>query len=383
VNLTLSNIPNFTSETDKTIFISRVSNAVNDILSEKYHVQNPKVRATDALPKVHSKPEPENKKQDEAENVSFSIEAREPQYTFDQIVLEDSVLEELQYSIMFENVREKVYTEWGLSKIEPCPKLALNFHGESGTGKTMAAHGIANAMGRKIILASYAEIESKYHGDGPKNVKKLFQIASDTNAVLFIDEADSLLSKRLTNVTQGSEQAINSMRSQLLIQIEQFTGVVIFATNLARNYDNAFVTRIRSINFKNPNFEMRKKLWQIMMLPQLPLDADIDIDKLASIEDICGRDIKNTVVKAAIKTAIDGKTCISQQTLEDTLKSIIESNNEVTGKLTTDEKKEIGEKIKNKLAAAEFKCIENATTQENQGEVRRITQNFQAFLKED
>jgi ATP-dependent 26S proteasome regulatory subunit len=93
-----------------------------------------------------------------------------------------------------------------LSKIEPSPKLALNFHDASGTGKTMAAHTLVNAMNRKI-MASYAEIESKYHGDGPKNVKKLFRLASETNAVLFIDEADSLLSKRLTNVTRGSEQA--------------------------------------------------------------------------------------------------------------------------------------------------------------------------------
>jgi ATP-dependent 26S proteasome regulatory subunit len=345
MELTLTNIPGFNNETDKTIFFSRVSNAVNDILSEKYKVPNPKVRISTA-----PAPGIENKKPDEAETVSFSIEAQEPKFTFDQIVLEDNVLEELQYSIKFENVRDKVYNEWGLSKIEPCPKLALNFHGESGTGKTMAAHGMASAMKRKIILASYAEIESKYHGDGPKNVKKLFQIASDTNAVLFIDEADSLLSKRLTNVTQGSEQAINSMRSQLLIQIEQFTGVVIFATNLARNYDSAFVTRIRSIHFKKPNFNMRKKLWQLMLLPQLPLDADIDIDKLASIEDICGRDIKNTVVKAAIKTAIDNEAAITQQVLENTLKSIIESNNEVAGKpLSEDEKKEIGKKIKKKL----------------------------------
>jgi len=349
MDLALSNIPDFVDKTDKTIFCSRVSNAINDILSEKYKVPNPKVTVTTALAKETKKPDVENKKQDEAENVSFSIEAQEPQYTFDQIILEDKVLEELQYSIKFESVREKVYNEWGLSKIEPCPKLALNFHGESGTGKTMAAHGMANAMGRKIILASYAEIESKYHGDGPKNVKKLFQIASDTNAVLFIDEADSLLSKRLTNVTQGSEQAINSMRSQLLIQIEQFTGVVIFATNLARNYDSAFVTRIRSIHFRKPDFDMRKKLWKIMLLPTLPLEAGVDIDKLSSIENICGRDIKNTVVKAAIKTAVENEICITQQVLEDTLKSIIESNNEVTGTLSEEEKKEIGEKIKKKL----------------------------------
>jgi len=352
MNLLLSDIQDFTNEADRAIFVSRVSNAVNHILSEKYGMANPSVKVGVAPDRAKEpvKQDPNNGKQNDDADRPFSIEAQEPQYTFDQIILEDGVLEELQYSIKFESIRDKVYNEWGLSKIEPKPKLALNFHGDSGTGKTMAAHGIANAMGRKIILASYAEIESKYHGDGPKNVKKLFQIASEANAVLFIDEADSLLSKRLTNVTQGSEQAINSMRSQLLIQIEQFTGVVIFATNLARNYDKAFVTRIRSIHFKKPDFEMRKKLWQIMLLPGLPLEPDIDLDKLAAIEDSCGRDIKNAVVKAAIKTAIDGNTVISQQLLADTLTAIMEANYEISGKpLSEEEKKEIGQKVKKHL----------------------------------
>jgi len=356
MKLTLSNIPDFSSETERNIFISRVPTAVNNILSEKHKISKPDVIVAPAVPEIE--PHKANAKKTAEEDAgSFSIEAQVPQFTFDQIVLEEKVLEELQDSIKFESVKEKVYTEWGLSKIEPCPKLALNFHGESGTGKTMAAHGLANAMGRKIILASYAEIESKYHGDGPKNVKKLFQIASDTNAVLFIDEADSLLSKRLTNVTQGSEQAINSMRSQLLIQIEQFTGVVIFATNLASNYDNAFVTRIRSIQFKKPDFAMRKKLWEIMLLPQLPLEEGMDIDKLASIENICGRDIKNAVVKAAIKTAINGEACVTRQLLEDTLNSIIESNKGIASNLPEDEKKAIGEKIKEKLSGARTQNI--------------------------
>lgn len=81
---------------------------------------------------------------------------------------------------------------------------------------------MADAMGKKIILASYAEIESKYHGDGPKNVKKLFQIASESNAVFFIDEADSLLSKRFINLTQGSEQAINLCVASYLSRLSNF-----------------------------------------------------------------------------------------------------------------------------------------------------------------
>jgi ATP-dependent 26S proteasome regulatory subunit len=349
MDMLLVNLPSIADSADRAILNSRIANAVNGMLSDKYKMAQPRISVKPFDGKqIKVGKERENK--DGKENDSpLLIEAMEPQYTFGQIVLEESVLQELQYAIKFEHVRDKVYNEWGLSKIEPCPKLALNFHGESGTGKTMAAHGIANAMGRKIILASYAEIESKYHGDGPKNVKKLFQIASDTNAVLFIDEADSLLSKRLTNVTQGSEQAINSMRSQLLIQIEQFSGVVIFATNLASNYDSAFVTRIKSILFTKPNQDMRKKLWEIMLLPQIPLDNNVDVEKLSLIDDVCGRDIKNAIVKAAIKTAIDNEPFITQNILEESLRSIIESNKQVTGKLTEAEKAEISEKIKLKL----------------------------------
>ncbi|GHT85654.1 hypothetical protein FACS1894137_10210 [Spirochaetia bacterium] len=320
MDITITNLPSL-KDADKAIFNSRIINAVNDVLNAQYHIDTREHKISIAA---------ENQNGDEEKQV-FSIEAQTPLYTFDQIVLDDDVLQELYYSIKFETVRSKVYDEWGLAKIEPCPKLALNFHGDSGAGKTMTAHGIAAAMGRKIILASYAEIESKYHGDGPKNVKKLFQIASESNAVLFIDEADSLLSKRLTNVTQGSEQAINSMRSQLLIQIEQYSGVVIFATNFVTNYDSAFVTRIKSIHFRKPNFEMRKRLWKIMLVPGLPLDKKIDIEVLAKIENICGRDIKNAVVKAAIKTAIDGGHVITQKILVETVESIIASNKEITG----------------------------------------------------
>lgn len=346
MNVTLTNLPDMTDGADKAVLNSRIANAVNDMLRERYRIAAPSVTPIPSANSVQQNPASNSVQEDADESERLNIEAQTPHYTFDQIILEDSILQELQYAIKFERVRDKVYHEWGLSKIEPSPKLALNFHGDSGTGKTMAAHTIAHAMGRKIILASYAEIESKYHGDGPKNVKKLFQLAVDTNAVLFIDEADSLLSKRLTNVTQGSEQAINSMRSQLLIQIEQFTGVVIFATNLASNYDGAFVTRIKSIHFKKPDAALRRKMWERMLLPSLPLDPSINTEELAEMEDVCGRDIKNAVVKAAIKTAVDEVPMITQKCLEETLQQIITANREITGQLSSAEKRELEQKIK-------------------------------------
>jgi ATP-dependent 26S proteasome regulatory subunit len=358
MELTIGNLPDLSEEVDKGILRSRILNAVNDMLSERYGIKKP---CSNIIGKEISKNEPVQKDDDAETESKILIPVQEPKYFFDQIVLEDKIFEELQYAVKFETVQEKVYTEWGLQAIEPSPKLALNFHGDSGTGKTMAAHALAHVMGKKIIPASYAEIESKYHGDGPKNVKKIFQFATENNAVLFIDEADSLLSKRLTNVTQGSEQAINSMRSQLLIEIENFTGIVIFATNLAVNYDSAFITRIKSIHFKKPDGAQRKKLWEKMLLPSLPLASDINTDELAGIEDACGRDIKNAMVKAAIKTAINGAAQITQQDLSDAINEIITSNKEVkeggTSKLSDNEKIQIGRQIRQKLRKGTYRRV--------------------------
>jgi ATP-dependent 26S proteasome regulatory subunit len=238
-----------------------------------------------------------------------AVPAREPLFTFDQLVVETSVREELTTAVGLIRVQDLVFGEWGLRAIEPFPRSALNFYGPPGTGKTMAAHAVADRLGRQIMVASYAEVESKYHGDGPKNVKALFAAAERAGAVLFIDEADSLLSRRLTDVTQGSEQAINSMRSQLLICLEQFAGTVVFATNLIENYDPAFATRVRNIEFKLPDEAARAVIWQRHLVVQLPIDPALDRAALATglaaeFDDLCGRDIKNAVVDAAVRAAI-------------------------------------------------------------------------------
>ena len=208
------------------------------------------------------------------------------------------------------NLEDKVFNQWGLKIIEPFPRTALNFYGEPGTGKTLAAHAVASKINRNILVASYAQIESMYHGEGPKNVEALFLAAEREQAILFIDEADSLLSQRLTHVTQGSEQAINSMRSQLLICLEQFHGIVIFATNLIENYDKAFETRVRNVYFPLPDKLLRQKIWEQHLPQKLPLSQDVCVEQLAEIEDICGRDIKNAVVDAAMKAAHKGKEMI-------------------------------------------------------------------------
>lgn len=300
-NIQVSGIPKDAEEVSAALLRSRLLSAYQDFADKSGSVPDIRIAPAD-LPSVRSKAEPPD------DGVKTFELTREPLYTFEQLILPDETRDAILQAIQVLSVEEIVFDQWGLRKIEPYPKTALNFYGPPGTGKTLAAHAIARFLHKKILIASYAEIESKYHGDGPKNVKKIFQDAEKNNAVLFIDEADSLLSKRLTNVSQGSEQAINSMRSQLLICLEQFHGVVIFATNLIKNYDKAFETRIQHIEFLLPDRECRKKIWEQHLPSSLPLAPDVSLDALSEIGDLCGRDIRNAVIQSAVRAALDKRT---------------------------------------------------------------------------
>lgn len=212
---------------------------------------------------------------------ALNILPLEPKYNFNQMVLNESVKSSLEScSTMIKNM-DKIYKEWGFEEIDPVQKSVLNFFGPPGTGKTMAAHAIAAELGRKILAVNYAEIESKFVGDAPKNLISAFEIAKKESCVLFFDEADSFLGKRITSVSSSSDQAVNSLRSQMLILLETFDITVIFATNLNENYDKAFDSRILcSIKFELPDRELRKQSIAKMIPSKAPINREILTDEL-------------------------------------------------------------------------------------------------------
>lgn len=250
------------------------------------------------------------------DKLSLNYHAEEPKYSFQQVRLVDGTQKHIMEAIGILEVEEKVFDEWGLRAIIPEAASALSFYGPPGTGKTMAAHAVADYLGKKILLATYADIESKFHGEGPKMVKAIFKAAEREEAVLFLDESDSLLSKRLTNVSEGSSQAINSMRSQLLVSLENFRGVVIFATNLVVNYDKAFLSRLINVEFLMPDVEIRKDIWMNHVKSEkvrIPLDEDVDLDSLAEKYEFSGREIKNAVKNACVSAALQKRDIVLQE----------------------------------------------------------------------
>ena len=308
--------------TDDSQIIRSIAQILGDTASVKLNYQhlNPDFRP-DSAPKIQTQSQPKDSTKLEEfgyKKLSLNYHAETPHYSFEQVILPEDTRSKILEAVATIQVETKVFDEWGLRTIIPYTASAMSFYGPPGTGKTMAAEAVAHMLGKKIIRAAYADIESKYHGEGPKMVKAIFLAAEREDAVLFLDESDSLLSKRLTDVRSGSEQAINSMRSQLLMCLEQFRGIVIFATNLVVNYDRAFLSRLISIEFPVPDKTARKSIWDKHLRGEgmnIPLSDDVDTDELAEKYTFCGREIKNAVKDACVTAAMHEKDSVTQSDL--------------------------------------------------------------------
>ena len=301
-----------TGTTDTKVFLNyqKFNPNFNPCTSQPEKIQS----SNSNMQKANAKPSSEFDYEKLAEN----YHAEEPRYAFEQVILPDALRTSIEEAVSTILVEHKVFDEWGLRTIIPNASSALSFYGPPGTGKSMAAEAIAQKLGKKILRATYADIESKYLGEGPKMVKAIFYAAERDDAVLFLDESDSLLSKRLTNTSEPTAQSINSMRSQLLICLEQFKGIVIFATNLVVNYDKAFLSRLINIEFTKPDKEARESIWNQHLRGKglrIPLSDDVDICELAEKYEFCGREIKNSVKDACVIAAIAGQETVTQANL--------------------------------------------------------------------
>ena len=289
----------------------------------------------------------------------------QPRYRFDQMILSDNVKKELEDAMKIVKYKDLIYNDWGFGEIDPIPRSILNFYGEPGTGKTMCAHAIAHSVGKPLLAMNYSEIESKFVGEAAKNLQHAFETARECDAVLFFDEADSFLGKRIENVTQGAEQALNSLRSQMLIQLEQFPGIVLFATNLVTNFDHAFESRIlKHIKFELPNQEARVAIIRKMLPSQLPLAELLDDDQLmaasALIEGFSGREIKTAILELLLSKAGDEHPVFTFDDLCQVFTKKFEEKKELARQEEERLKKKIEKKLKEK--AAENQALEAQRT---------------------
>ena len=228
--------------------------------------------------------------------------ASTPRRSFADVVLPPSTRRALDNALVQIQKHDLIFGEWGLGeRHESGLGLAFNFAGPPGTGKTICAEAIAHALGKRLLVVRYNELESQWAGATAKNVAAVFASAQEENAVLFFDEADAIAGRRFTSMDQGYQREANAVVNVLLRELEEFPGVVIFATNLAANFDPAFERRIRThILFEQPGPEEREKIWKVQIhARKTPLAADVDFAALAQRYPLTGGDIKNAVLKAA------------------------------------------------------------------------------------
>lgn len=310
----------------------------------------------------------DNKQNKEVNTLQFI--PQQPRFDFSQIILSDFVRKEIFDALKVIECKDVVYNVWGFSECDPIPRSVLNFYGDPGTGKTMCAHAIASKLGKKILALNYAEIESKYVGEAPKNLQKAFDTADETDSVLFFDEADSFLGKRIQNVTQGAEQALNSLRSQMLILLEEHSGVVIFATNLVSNFDSAFESRIlKHIHFELPNHDARIEIIRKMIPTKLPLSEPISKETLDEASDILegfsGREIKSAVLELLLGKAEKDPTNITFSSID--FINAFKKKKMQQEQLKNEERKIMKEKILRKLSEkSEETRLENELKNDNE-----------------
>ncbi|MCK0509711.1 ATP-binding protein [Aromatoleum buckelii] len=201
-------------------------------------------------------------------------------------------------------LRCRVLDDWGFAaRLGAARGVKALFAGPSGTGKTMAAGIIARTLELELQRIELAQVTSKYIGETEKNLDRAFAAARRANAVLFIDEADALLGKR-SEVKDAHDRYANIETAYLLQKMEDHDGIVILATNLAKNIDEAFSRRMQFVvEFPMPDAASREALWRRMIPPQAPLAADVDFAFLARQFALAGGDIRNIVLDAAYQAA--------------------------------------------------------------------------------
>ena len=273
-----------------------------------------------------------NKNESEQKKGEFSYLAESPKWTLEEVALSKQTLDKIDEMIAYINNRDKLFYEWEFNRfLKTGSALSVNFFGKPGTGKSITAEAIAQKMGMSIMKANYGELESALVGETSDHLVSVFQTAEANKSLLFFDEADAILSKRISNLSQAADYGVNTAKSTLLTLLDKFNGVIIFATNLFDNYDEAFLRRILfNIEFLPPDFEMRKKLWQFHLSEKVP--REISYSDLATFsEGLCGGDIKNLTISLGLKL-LTGRVATIDESL---VKEEIERSREVKAKHNT------------------------------------------------
>ncbi len=247
-------------------------------------------------------------------SADFPAQQINTEMDWDDIVLDAPVMQQVTEIISWLEHGNTLMYDWNLKrKIKPGYRAL--FYGTPGTGKTLTATLIGKVTDREVYRVDLSMIVSKYIGETEKNLSKLFDAAQHSNWILFFDEADSLFGKR-TAANSSNDRHANQQTAYLLQRIEDFPGVVILASNLKANMDDAFLRRFQSIvHFTMPSPEERLLLWQKAFSDTCTLHPDIDLEQIAEHYEIAGGAIINVLRFCALSAIRRGATMVTHHEL--------------------------------------------------------------------
>lgn len=225
-----------------------------------------------------------------------------PNVRLDQVVLNESLRERVEELVDAARDRRLVLEKWGIGKHMSYGKgTSALFHGVPGTGKTLCAEAICGELNRPLLVAAMPSVQSHWVGQTERNLDNLFGEARAQGAVLFLDEADSLL------MTRGDGRASrhdDSIVNVLLTLIERYDGLVLLATNRPGALDPALERRLTyRLEFPVPTAKMRAEIWQKLLPDTVPTRGKLNFERLGERFPMTGGLIKNAVFKAAFRAA--------------------------------------------------------------------------------
>jgi hypothetical protein len=230
----------------------------------------------------------------------------EPAAGWGDIVLPQPQIQALCQIAIHVRHRATIYETWGFAaKSSRGLGISALFAGTSGTGKTMAAEVLANELRLDLYRIDLSQVVSKYIGETEKNLRRVFDAAEESGAILLFDEADALFGKR-SEVKDSHDRYANIEVSYLLQRMEAYRGLAILTTNMKQALDPAFLRRIRFVvQFPFPDAARRAEIWRRIFPAETPTDG-LDIARLARLN-VAGGNIRNIALHAAFHAAEAGE----------------------------------------------------------------------------
>lgn len=232
-------------------------------------------------------------------SITFPAKLITTQLSWDDLVLAPQVMAEIDVLKTWMKHSKTIMQDWGLEKSIK-PGYRSLFYGPPGTGKTLTATLIGDEMGVDVYRIDLSMVVSKYIGETEKNLANVFDQAQTKNWILFFDEADALFGKR-TQASSSNDRHANQEISYLLQRVEDYPGIVILATNIKANIDDAFARRFQSlVYFPIPDVAQRYSLWENILKGTDGLAKGVDLQSLAAEYELSGGAISNVVRYGAI-----------------------------------------------------------------------------------